>query len=203
MSAASSPSLVGCRLACRRGNRRVFANVDIALEKGTVTWLRGVNGSGKTSLLRILAGLAAPEAGKVQRVDGIIYVAHSNALNDELTLQEALTFLARLHGVPKAGERAERALDVLGLAGKRSAAVRTLSQGQRRRGTLARLALDEQPRCWLLDEPYDALDADSAARLSALIGRNAASGGSVLLTSHQPVALANLREFDLAPTGSA
>jgi heme exporter protein A len=198
-----SLSLVGRRLACRRGNRRVFDGVDVALERGSITWLRGANGSGKTSLLRILAGLAAPEAGDVQRADKILYVAHANALKDDLTLHEALAFLARLHGVPRAQERAARALEVLGLAPRRKALVRTLSQGQRRRGALARLALDERPRCWLLDEPYDALDTSSMALLSALIERNAAAGGSVLLTSHMPPALRDLRVLELAAGGAS
>ena len=72
--------------------------------------------------------------------------------------------------------------------------MRTLSQGQRRRGALARLALDDQPRTWILDEPYDALDADSIERLSAQISAQAARGGAVLLTSHQAVVLPGLRE---------
>ena len=83
--------------------------------------------------------------------------------------------------------------------------MRHLSQGQRRRGALARLALDEAPRTWILDEPYDALDSDSTQRLSTLIGAHAARGGAVLLTSHQAVPLPGLREFQLQarPAASA
>jgi len=204
MLTPSAPSLLsGRRLACRRGNRRLFAGVDLTLAPGTITWLRGANGSGKTSLLRLLAGLSRPEAGEVERHGELIYIAHGNALKDELTLAEALTFLARLHDAAGAAQRALRALDVMGLGTRGRAFVRTLSQGQRRRGALARLALDDAPRCWLLDEPYDALDADGIARLSALIEGNAARGGSVLYTSHQPVALAGVREVELDARGLA
>jgi heme exporter protein A len=199
MSALVTAPLLGRRLACRRGNRRLFAGVDIALERGSVTWLRGPNGSGKTSLMRILAGLAKPEAGDVVRSGELIYVAHSNALKDDLTLAEAVAFLARLHDVPDARARAERALATLGLESRRGAFVRTLSQGQRRRGALSRLALDDAARTWILDEPYDALDRDGVACLSRLIEAHAARGGAVLLTSHQAVALANAREFELQP----
>jgi heme exporter protein A len=203
MSAPVRPHLVARQLACRRGNRRLFAGVDLALARGTVTWLRGANGSGKTSLMRILAGLSRPEAGEVERNAELIYVAHGNALKDDLRLVEAVAFLARLHGKTAPHERAERALDALGIASRANAFVRTLSQGQRRRGALARLALDDAPRAWILDEPYDALDRDGVTRLTALIEAHAARGGSVLLTSHQAVDVAGAREFELQPWRAA
>ncbi len=193
------------QLACRRGRRWLFRGLDLALVAGSITWLRGSNGSGKTSLLRILAGLSQPAEGQVAwhgsdtaaAGTGLLYISHANALKDDLTLAEALTFLARLAGLDDAPARAERALERLGLASRRQAPVRTLSQGQRRRGALARLALDEAARTWLLDEPYDALDQDSIAILSALIEAHAARGGCVLLTSHQPVSLAGAATLDL------
>jgi heme exporter protein A len=184
----------------------LFEGLDIALAPGSLTWLRGANGSGKTSLMRILAGLSTPVAGEVLlngqplrkapplARQSVAYIGHANALKDDLSLHESVAFLARLAGMDRPEERAAAALDTLGLANRRKALVRTLSQGQRRRGALARLALDEQPRTWILDEPYDALDADSIQRLSTLIGAQAARGGAVLLTSHQPVALPGLRE---------
>jgi heme exporter protein A len=199
MSTPVRPHLVARQLACRRGNRRLFAGVDLTLARGTVTWLRGANGSGKTSLMRILAGLSHAESGQVERDGDMIYIAHGNALKDDLKLVEAVTFLAQLHGVPQPRERAARALDTLGIASRANAFVRTLSQGQRRRGALARLALDDAPRAWILDEPFDALDKDGIARLTALIEAHAARGGSVLLTSHQAVAVAGAREFELQP----
>jgi heme exporter protein A len=208
--APASGLLAAQALSCRRGRRWLFQDLDIRLEPGSLTWLRGANGSGKTSLMRILAGLSAPEAGQVlwngtplrqagaAARRGIVYVGHANALKDDLTLLEAVAFLGRLTQVPDAGARARDALERVGLGGQRHLPVRTLSQGQRRRGALARLALDAAPRTWILDEPYDALDRGSMAALSGLIVAHAAAGGAVLLTSHQDVALAGQREFDLA-----
>ena len=181
----------------------------MALPPGSITWLRGSNGSGKTSLLRILAGLSEPAAGEVlwngqalrkagsAARRGIVYIGHANALKDDLTLREAVSFLVRLSGLGAAGERTERALEHVGLANRAQAQVRTLSQGQRRRGALARLALDDVPRTWILDEPYDALDSDSTQMLSALIAAHAMRGGATLLTSHQDVCLPDLREHHL------
>jgi heme exporter protein A len=204
-------SLEGRQLSCQRGRRLLFEGLDISLAAGSLTWLRGANGSGKTSLMRILAGLSTPVAGEVllngqalhkagpQARQSVAYVGHANALKDDLSLQESLAFLARLAGMDQPEDRASHALDKLGLGNRRKALVRTLSQGQRRRGALARLALDDQARTWILDEPYDALDADSMGRLSDLICTQAARGGAVLLTSHQPVSLPGLREHLLQP----
>lgn len=196
-------------LACRRGRRLLFNQLEIGLPPGSLTWLRGTNGSGKTSLLRLLAGLSAPaegevlwngvalrDAGALAR-QAIVYIGHANALKDDLSLLESLVFLAQLGAISNPQERAAQALAQLGLQAQQHAAVRTLSQGQRRRGALARLALDEAPRTWLLDEPYDALDDSSTQRLSALISAHAARGGAVLLTSHQAVSLPGLREYAL------
>ncbi len=187
----------------------LFEQLDIRLPPGSTTWLRGTNGSGKTSLMRILAGLSAPaegavlwngqplrQAGRAARM-GLLYIGHTNALKDDLTLEEALAFLARLAEHPAPEAAAAAALERLGLGTRRKAAVRTLSQGQRRRGALARLALDDTPRTWILDEPYDALDSDSIQLLSGLITAHAARGGAVLLTSHQDVVLPGLREHRL------
>lgn len=195
-------------LGCRRGRRWLFKGLNLQLAPGGITWLRGRNGSGKTSLLRILAGLSAPAEGVVQRTagaaapgvgPGVLYIGHANALKDDLTLAEAVAFLGQLQGLHDAPRHAHAALDRLGLASRRDAPVRTLSQGQRRRGALARLALDDRPAAWILDEPYDALDQDSVQLLSGLIEAHAARGGAVLLTSHQAVVLGGATEFDLEP----
>ncbi len=214
LSPAEAP-LAARGLACRRGRRLLFSGLDLALPRGSITWLRGTNGSGKTSLLRILAGLSQPAEGQVlwqgtplgragrAAREGISYIGHSNALKDDLNLGEAVGFLGELGGLPAPQSAAQQALARLGLASRRNAPVRTLSQGQRRRGALARLALDEAPRTWLLDEPYDALDRASVETLSALIEAHAARGGAVLLTSHQSVSLAGARELDLEPFRAA
>lgn len=198
-------------LGCRRGRRQLFGGLDLQLPPGRITWLRGTNGSGKTSLVRMLAGLSTPTEGELRwngqplaasqaaARRGTLYIGHANALKDDLTLCESLAFLACLQGLNDAPARARSALDRLGLGSRRDAMVRTLSQGQRRRGALARLALDDRPRTWLLDEPYDALDRDSTTLLSSLIEAHAARKGAVLLTGHQPVDLAGATEFDLEP----
>lgn len=199
--------LNGSSLGCRRGRRWLFKGLNLRLSAGSITWLRGRNGSGKTSLLRILAGLSSPTEGSVEHPPnvgadsrtGVLYIGHANALKDDLTLVEAVAFLAQLQGLDDAPGRAHRALALLGLSSRRDAPVRTLSQGQRRRGALARLALDDKPMAWILDEPYDALDQDSTSVLTRLIEEHAARRGAVLLTSHQPVVLHGAAEFDLEP----
>ncbi|MEO6407676.1 MAG: cytochrome c biogenesis heme-transporting ATPase CcmA [Burkholderiaceae bacterium] len=204
------PSLVATDLACRRGNRLVFKSVSFALRAGEARWLRGRNGCGKTSLLRMVAGLALPAHGEltwdglpVRHAPGysarITYVAHANALKEDLTVAEALTFLARLHDRPDDPGSIALALERIGVAARRDAPVRTLSQGQRRRASLARLALERAAALWILDEPYDALDLDGIERLDGLLHEHLARGGSVLLTSHQPPSTGApaMAEFDL------
>lgn len=211
-SPARSTGLLAARgLACRRGRRLLFRGLDLELRPGGVTWLRGTNGSGKTSLMRILAGLSHAAEGEVtwngqplrrtgtQAHRQIVYISHANALKEDLTLAESVAFLAALAGLDRPRERASAALDRLGLASRREAPVRTLSQGQRRRGALARLALDDTPRTWLLDEPFDALDSASVELLNGLVEAHAARGGALLLTSHQSITLARARELDLEP----
>lgn len=208
-STAGAGVLSARALACRRGRRLLFRGLDLRLEPGSVTWLRGTNGSGKTSLLRLLAGLSQPAEGEVHWQDQpmrragadahrrIVYIGHANALKDDLTLAESLAALATLAGLDDATRRARRALDRLGLASRAGAMVRTLSQGQRRRGALARLALDDAPRTWLLDEPLDALDAQSQQQFAALVDEHRARGGATLLTSHQSIGLTGARTLDL------
>jgi heme exporter protein A len=208
---AAAPALLAARgLACRRGRQLLFRDLDLALQRGNVRWLRGANGSGKTSLLRILAGLsqaaegdvlwqglALGQAGEAAR-RALIYISHANGLKDDLTLLESLAFLADLAGLDRSTDRARQALARLGLSSRGNAPVRTLSQGQRRRGALARLVLDDSPaRVWLLDEPFDALDAPSSALLAELITDHSARGGAVLLTSHQAVDLPGAADIHL------
>ena len=221
--AAALDVLRAAGIACRRGRRLLFRDLELTLAPGELIWLRGRNGSGKTSLLRALAGLTGLDAGAISygahgvladsaaarqawRGD-LVYIAHANALKDDLSLAESLAFLARLHAQDAAAPRLQSALQRLGVAQRAAAPVRTLSQGQRRRGALARLALDERPRHWLLDEPFDALDRDGIGHLGALLLANAARGGSVLFTSHQAVPLPGVVEFDLEaycePAGAA
>jgi heme exporter protein A len=164
-------------------------------------WLRGRNGRGKTTLLRLLAGLSTPAQGDIlvlgQSLKGapvslrsaVGYLAHANALKDDLTAAEALSFVGALAGYTPSPAEVVDALKRLGIASRAGAPVRTLSQGQRRRVALARLALPRGPRVWLLDEPFDALDDRGVEVLNGLLADHAASGGAVLLTSHQALSL--------------
>ena len=190
------PTLAAVDLACRRGNRRLFAGVNFTVDGGCATWLRGRNGRGKTSLLRLAAGLSVPESGRITwggvpvrdaagLAQRLVYVAHASALKDDLSVTESLRFLAQLHGRDDGIAALHSALDRVGMGARRDALVRTLSQGQRRRATLARLALEREASLWILDEPYDALDSDGIESVNALLREHLARGGSVLLTSHQ------------------
>lgn len=204
-SAHVAPALLSARaLACRRGGQRLFESLDLDVHPGELVWVRGRNGSGKTSLLRLLAGLGRAEAGQVQRDGGrLVYVGHALALKDDLTVGESLAFLLRLHGGACDAAQWVPALEAMGLRPLRDAAVRTLSQGQRKRLALARLAAETEPSLWLLDEPFDALDADGSARLHMLLGAHLARGGSIVLTSHQGLdpRLPRPREIDLDDHG--
>lgn len=202
MTEPPKPLLEARELAAARSERVLFQGLELVLNPGDVVWLRGRNGRGKTTLLRLLAGLASPHHGEL-RVFGrpqakagsewrteLAYIGHAPALKDDLSAAQALAFVAGLRGSAPAASAVQAALARLGVAGSARAAVRTLSQGQRRRVALARLALPGAPRLWLLDEPFDALDDIGVATLNALIAAHAASGGAVLLTSHQPLSLA-------------
>lgn len=206
------PTLTATDLACRRGNRRLFGGVNFDLGAGQSLWLRGRNGRGKTSLLRLAAGLSVPESGRitwggvpVREAEGmaqrLVYVAHASALKDDLSVTESLRFLAQLQGRDDSIAALHAALDRVGMGSRRDALVRTLSQGQRRRATLARLALERGASLWILDEPYDALDSDGIDSINALLGEHLARGGSVLLTSHQAAGASAppMTAFDLDP----
>jgi heme exporter protein A len=214
-SAFAARVLAAAELACRRGDRVLFKGLNFALLPGQILWLRGNNGRGKTSLLRLIAGLSPPEAGVLRwgahtlREAGpayrsqLLYLAHANALKDDLSVVEALAFLAALHGQSADRPALLAALTQLGMASRCDAPVRTLSQGQRRRVALARLAIEPHKTLWVLDEPYDALDGAGCACVDALLSAHAARGGSVVLTSHLPLAITSPLPVQLVLEGDA
>jgi heme exporter protein A len=197
--------LEAAELECERGTRRLFRGISFAVTAGELLRVAGANGSGKTSLLRILCGLASPSAGVVrwkgqpigalreEYARELVYIGHAPAVKDDLTPSENLAITCRLAGRPATGEALRAALGQLGVP---ELPVRKLSQGQRRRAALARLWVSDAP-LWLLDEPYSALDADGMAALNGRIGSHAAAGGAAVYTTHQEVGIRSTQVVDL------
>lgn len=188
-------------LACERGGLRLFANLDFALAPGELLRVRGANGAGKTTLLRTLAGLTHASAGAIRwrgrpigeeyRQD-LLFLGHAAGVKDELTVRENLEFAVRLSALKEFD--LERGLQTLGIARLAALPARFLSQGQRKRVALARLALSADKPLWLLDEPFSALDAGGIACVGELCALHLAAGGMVVLTSHQDVDIAGALE---------
>lgn len=185
-------------LECRRRDRRIFAGVGFRLGAGEMLHLQGPNGSGKTSLLRTLCGLMPPADGEIHwrgepigqlgedyRRD-LCFLGHLDAIKDELTPLENLMISSRLARIPLDERQALTALARLGLTGCEDLICRHLSQGQKRRVALSRLAVERCP-LWLLDEPFTALDAAAIGRVAELIGEHLKRGGLAVLTTHQIV----------------
>ena len=188
-------------LDCIRGDCRLFGAVGFRLREGELLSVQGRNGSGKTSLLRILCGLSPAANGEIHWRGTPIgqlgedyrrelcYLGHHNAIKDELTPLENLLASAALADETLSEDDALVALEQLGLGGRADLACRYLSQGQKRRVALARL-VNERRALWILDEPYVALDAAAIALVAGLIGAHLQRGGLAVLTTHQAVAVA-------------
>ena len=174
-------------LACLRGGRLLFAGVDLELRAGGSGQIAGPNGVGKSSLLRVVAGLLQPYAGSVAREGAVALADELDALDRDRTVHGALGFWARIDEAPL--ERIDAVLADLGIGHLADIPVRMLSTGQRKRAALARLMVSGAP-IWLLDEPANGLDVETAAELGRLVDRHRAQGGIVLAASHLPLAWA-------------
>lgn len=196
--------LEAINLTCVRGDRLLFRGVNFTLAPGGLLELRGPNGGGKTSLLRILCGLATPADGEVrwngantrslreEYFGSLAYVAHLNGVKDELTALENLLAARRVAGHELTREEAEATLERAGLINQRYLPTRVLSAGQRRRLALARL-LAARAKLWLLDEILTSLDESGVDLVRKLITEHTDGGGLAIVATHQ--------ELDLSPPG--
>jgi len=199
------------KLGCVRGDRRLFSSLDLSLPAGTFLQLTGPNGSGKTSLLRILCGLLAPAEGEIKwqgenirslgedYFTAVTYLGHRHGVKDELSGIENLRISNALNGIEISKDRARSVLERMGLAGRESLPARLLSEGQRRRVALARL-LTCGTKLWLLDEVMTSLDKGAIALIRSLIEEHLAVGGIAIVATHQDLELASgsIKRLELA-----
>ena len=206
MPSASPPPLLAVRgLAFSRNEEPLFGPLDFEVAVGEALLVRGDNGVGKTTLLRVLAGLLRADAGDLEisgaaadresRARAIAYLGHLPAFKADLSALENLDFLCALHG--RRGERSfGAAMSAVGLAGYEDSPARTLSAGQKKRLSLARMWLSPAP-LWLLDEPYANLDLEGIALVNRLIVGHLEDGGATLVTTHGAYAAPPVRTREL------
>ncbi|MCK3658731.1 heme ABC transporter ATP-binding protein CcmA [Pasteurellaceae bacterium Pebbles2] len=196
------------QLACQRGDKMLFSNLNFRFQSGDFVQVEGHNGIGKTSLLRILTGLAQPLAGQVRwngaeiarvREDyqhDLLYLGHLSGVKPELTAWENLQFYQKVSHCQQGTDILWQALETVGLLGREDIVASQLSAGQQKRIALARLWISNAP-LWILDEPFNAIDKNGVQALTAHFERHAAQGGIVILTSHQDVPSQNLQKLRL------
>jgi len=191
------------QLACSRGGRTVFTGLSFSLSGGEAMIVTGRNGAGKSSLLRMIAGLIRIAGGRIEFAGGdgeatlaeqAHYLGHHDALKPSLSVGENLQFWTDYLG--GAHEMVEQALQAVGLAPLAGLPAGYLSAGQRRRLSIARLIAVKRP-VWLLDEPTSALDAPSQARLAELMRDHLAGGGIIVAATHGPIGLDAPRELKM------
>jgi heme exporter protein A len=202
-------SLQAHQLSCIRGERQLFSDINFVVGDGDALWVAGSNGSGKTSLLRMLCGLSLPADGEV-RWNGksirttrdefnskLVYIGHASGVKDDLLAWESIVISSTLSGRPVSRDDACAALSTLGLAHIIELPIKVLSQGQRKRVALARLQLSGDAPLWILDEPFTALDRLAVSELCGTLNAHLAKGGMVVYTTHQEVALTPARAMRL------
>ena len=198
-------TLQAYQLACTRGERQLFSDINFEINAGDAMRVAGTNGSGKTSLLRMLCGLTYPAAGEVRWFgrklravreefgSQLIYLGHANGVKDDLLAWENVVVASTLSGNPVSRDQAYGALEALGLARAADLPTRVLSQGQRKRVALARLWLGMHKPLWILDEPFTALDQKAVTELCGTLNQHLAQGGMVIYTTHQEIDLSAQR----------
>ena len=203
--------LAAVNVGCVRGDRRLFSNINFSVEPGSLIQLTGANGSGKTSLLRIVCGLLTAAEGEIggpgtnirelgeEFSRSISYVAHRNGIKEELNAVENLRISNGLAGVSLPRAKATAALDRIGLSGRETLPARLLSEGQQRRVALARL-LTSPAKLWVLDEVLTSLDQSAVALTKSLIGEHLQNGGMAIIATHQELDLSagSLQRLELA-----
>ena len=199
----TAPTLTFSKLGCSRGGRQLFQGVDCILESGRWLYVVGANGVGKTSLLRMVCGLAPIESGQIlwndtpihaqhdDYLQDLCYLGHLNALQESMTVKENLSFTTALTGFAPDAVQIQQVLARFGVRGRDQQLVRHLSQGQKRRVALSRLALSPA-RLWVLDEPFVAMDEAGVRMLADLIAMHLEGGGLAVITSHQQVPIGSI-----------
>lgn len=193
--------LQGENLSCIRDDRELFTNLGFAVQAGQVLLLEGKNGSGKTSLLRIICGFREPDSGIVswcgeeiphsQYYSDMAYVGHLDGIKKELTVQENLRLSLALGQPGKLS--IQQALEKVQLSGYEDTLIQALSAGQKRRLSLARLLITHNV-LWILDEPFTSLDKQGIALIESLMAEHCAQGGMIVMTSHHDI---NLESVDV------
>jgi len=202
------PMLEARAVTCVRGERKLFSKVNFQVFTGECLHIRGENGVGKTSLLRLLTGLSMPESGEICSGgrsikseaeafhNKLLFLGHRDALKEDLTALENLRMYAAIDGVELSNADAFIALRRFGLKGREDLPVNCLSAGQKKRVLMARM-LTRHAQIWILDEPFNALDVHAAQELKELIVEHLTLNGLVVLTSHQHLDISNLKVLDL------
>ncbi|MBA3356972.1 MAG: cytochrome c biogenesis heme-transporting ATPase CcmA [Pyrinomonadaceae bacterium] len=187
-------------LGCVRGDRRLFSDVNFTLSSGSYLQVQGPNGSGKTSLLRLICGLLTPSEGDVRwqganihslgedYFTSLSYIGHRNGLKEELSPDENLRFTSGLAGIAVSRAEAKRTLAIMGLAGREHLPARLLSEGQRRRTALARLMTCETS-LWVLDEVLTSLDSSAVRFVTSLLEEHLNKGGIAVVATHHELDL--------------